>query len=134
VQVDFAFICDAAVAEGKLYALGIGIDVIYAKQVPATHPSFTLVAQVRASIAELGTKDMTVRLIDEDGADVSPPVQAQMSIGQPAAGMLESTGRILVGFNGVTFPKYGAYSIHLVIQGNEMARLGLRVAPAPGAA
>ena len=131
MQVDFAFLCDAAVAEGKLYALGIGIDVIYARQVPATHPSFSLVAQVRASVAEQGTKDMTVRLIDEDGADVAPPVQAQITVGQPAAGMLESTARIIVGFNGVRFQKYGAYSLHLVIQGNEMARLGLRVAPSP---
>ncbi len=131
MQVDFAFLSDAAVADAKLHALGIGIDVIYAKQTPATHPSFMFVAQVRASIAEMGTKDLSVRLIDEDGQDVVPPVETQLAIGQPAAGMLESTGRIIVGFNNVTFQRYGGYSLHLVIQGNEMARLSLRVVPAP---
>ncbi|HXH21521.1 MAG TPA: hypothetical protein VNN10_05795 [Dehalococcoidia bacterium] len=132
MQIDFAFLADAAVAEGKLHALGIGIDVIHARQVPATHPSFALVAQVRASVTEQGTKELVVRLIDEDGGDVAPPVQAQFSIGQPAAGMLESTARIIVGFNNVTFQRYGSYSLHLLVQGHEMARLGLRVIPPPG--
>lgn len=132
MQIDFAFLCDTAVADSKLHALGVGIDVIYARQVPATHPSFMLVAQVRASVAELGEKAMSVRLIDDDGHDVVPAVEMKLTIGQPAAGLRESTGRVLVGFNSVTFQNYGSYSLHLVIQGNEMARLGLRVAPTPG--
>lgn len=134
MQVDFAFLCDSAVADGKLHALGIGIDVIYARQVPAAHPYFMLVAQVRVSMAELGTKDLSVRLIDDDGRDVVTAVQTQLAINQPAPGNLEANGRMLIAFNNVTFPRYGSYSMHLVMQGNEVARLPLRVVPSPQAA
>ena len=132
MRVDFAFLCDHAEVSGKINALGIGFDTIYARKVPARHPYFFLVAQFRASIAETGEKQLIVRLIDEDGKDLTPEVRTVMSIGKPRQGRLESLGRISVGFNNVAFPRYTNCSIHAVIDGHEMIRIPLSIEPPEG--
>ena len=43
MRLDFAFLCDYADASGKVHALGIGVDNIYAPQVPARHQQFTTI-------------------------------------------------------------------------------------------
>ncbi len=127
MKVDFAFLCDHAEIAGKINALGIGFDTIYAREVPARHPYFFLVAQFRASIAEMGEKELTVRLIDEDGKDLTPEIRTTLSIGQPSAGRLETLGRISIGFNNVEFPRYANCSVHAVIDGHEMIRIPLSI-------
>ena len=131
MDIDFAFICDYAEATAKISALGIGFDTIFAQKVPAVHPHFHLVAQIRASIAEVGDKDLVVRLIDADGNDVIPEVKGTINVAQPKEGMTESIGRLSMGFNNVKFPKYSEYSLHVVIQGREMVRIPLRVVQPP---
>ena len=132
MKVDFAFLCDHAEISGKINALGIGFDTIYAREVPARHPYFYLVAQIRASIAEAGDKELTVRLIDEDGKDLTPEIRTAMSIGSPRQGKLESLGRISIGFNNVKFPRYANCSVHAVIDGHEMIRIPLSIEPPDG--
>ena len=75
---------------------------------------------------------MIVRLIDEDGKDLTPEVRTVMSIGKPRQGRLESLGRISVGFNNVAFPRYTNCSIHAVIDGHEMIRIPLSIEPPEG--
>ena len=129
--IDFAFVCDYADSGNKLSALGIGFDTIYAQEVPCRHPSFHLVAQLRASVAEAGRKDVNIRLIDADGKDVIPPISAGMEVPQPPPGALEAVGRLVVGFGGIKFTAYGQYALHVVVQGNEMVRIPIRVAQPP---
>lgn len=133
MDIDFAFICDYADATGKMNALGIGFDVIYASKVPVKHPSFYLVAQLRASIAEAGTKDIEFHLIDADGTDVIPPLRHKFEIPAPK-GTTETIGRLAMAFRNVEFPRHGLYSLHLAVQGREMVRIPLRIAPPPSAA
>ena len=128
MDVDFAFICDYAEAGVKISALGIGFDTIYAQKVPATHPHFYLVAQIRASVAEVGNKDVAIRLIDADGGDVIPGMSGTIHIPEPRHGATETLGRLIMGFNNVKFSKYSQYSVHVVIQGREMIRIPLTVA------
>lgn len=128
--IDFAFICDYAEATGKINALGIGFDTIYAPKVPCKHPSFFLVIQLRANVVEAGEKTLEVRLIDEDGKDTIPTVGGKFSIPKPTGGT-ESIGRIAMQFHNVEFPQYGSYSLHAVIEGLEMVRVPLRVSPPP---
>ncbi len=130
MNIDFAFICDYAEATGKINALGIGFDTIYAPKVPCKHPSFFLVIQLRANVVEAGEKTLEVRLIDEDGKDTIPTVGGKFSIPKPIGGT-ESTGRIAMQFHNVEFPQYGSYSLHAVIEGHEMVRVSLRVSPPP---
>lgn len=131
VLVDFAFICDYAEAGNKLGALGIGFDTIYAAEVPCVHPNFHLVLQLRASIAEVGRKDVQISLVDADGRDVVDPLSGNLEVAQAPPGTLDTTARLVVGFAGVQFPAYGQYALHVVIQGNEMVRIPMRVAQPP---
>lgn len=128
MDVDFAFICDYAEPGNKLSALGIGFDTIFAPQVPCLHPNFHLVAQVRASVAEAGDKAIVIQLVDADGKDVVPPLNGTLNVPPPPPGAIESTGRLVVGFAGVKFPKYSQYTLHVAVQGREMIRIPLRVA------
>jgi len=130
MNTDFAFICDYADVTRKINALGIGFDTIYAPKVPAKHPSFFLVLQLRANVVEAGEKNFEFHLIDEDGKDIIPVVRGKFSIPKPTAGA-ESKGRIAMQFHNVEFPRYGLYSLHAVIEGQEMVRVPLKVSPPP---
>lgn len=131
MNVDFAFVCDYAEPGNKVSALGIGFDTIFASQVPCALAMFHLVLQLRVSIAEVGHKDVEVRLIDADGKDVVSPVTTSLDIPEAAPGALDNTGKLVVGFAGVAFPSYGHYALHVVVQGHEMARIPIRVAQPP---
>jgi hypothetical protein len=130
MQVDFAFICDYAEATNKINALGIGFDTIMAVRIPVRHPNFFLVIQLRANVVEAGEKNFEVHLIDDDGKQIIPPVKGKLNIPRPPAGT-ESTGRIAMRFDGVEFPKYGTYSIHVLVEGHEMSRIPLKVTQPP---
>lgn len=127
---DFAFICDYAETAGKINALGIGFDTIYAAKVPTKHPSFFLVIQLRANVVESGEKNLEVHLIDEDGNDVISVLRAKFNVPRPSAGT-ESVGRIALQLRNVEFPGYGSYSIHALIEGLEVVRVPLKVSPPP---
>ena len=130
MQVDFAFICDYAEATNKVNALGIGFDTIMAQKVPARHPTFFLVIQMRATVVEAGEKNFEVHIIDEDGNEILPALKGKLNIPRPPGGV-ENTGRVAIRFDNVEFPKFGAYSIHVLVEGHEMVRIPLRVAHAP---
>ena len=130
MKVDFAFICDYAEIAGKINALGIGFDRIYAPQVPCKQHHFSLVIQLRATVVEAGQKSMEIHLIDEDGHDVIPAVKGQFVIPK-GEGTIESLGRVLMEFGNVEFKRYGSYSLRAVIEGIEMVEVPFRVSPPP---
>ena len=130
MQADFAFLCDHADVSGpKLHAHGIGIDTAYIPEMPGVMAGFWFCAAVSASAAELGQKQLQIRLMGPDGQDVIPPQGGPFAIPpSPVAGH-PSVARIAVQFANVTFPAYGEYGVHLVIDGHELKSLGLRIAP-----
>jgi hypothetical protein len=130
VLVDFAFICDYAEVTAKINALGIGFDTIYAANIPARHPSFFLVFQLRANVVESGEKNFKVSLIDEDGKNVIPDISGKITISKPREGT-EGVARFALQFGMVQFPKYGSYSVHAVIDGHQMIDIPLKVSPPP---
>ena len=130
MNIDFAFICDFAEASGKLNALGIGFDTIYAQKMPVRHSHFSLVLQLRASILETGQKQIQVNLIDEDGKDIIPPVNGQFNIPMGDGGM-PSIGRFVMEFGNVEFKAYGSYAVRVTIEGMEMASIAFRVTAPP---
>jgi hypothetical protein len=130
MNIDFAFICDFAEATGKLNALGIGFDTIYAPQMPARHPHFSLVLQLRTSTVEAGHKRIQVNVIDDDGKDVIPPVQTQVNIPRSEGGT-HSMGRFVVEFGNLEFKQYGAYSVRVTVEGVEVASIPFRVVEPP---
>ena len=76
MDVDYAFLCDSAQESGgKVHALGIGIDGIFAPVLPATH-SVVLVAQFRYWAAEAGSRIATAtqHLHGGMGVDLDYPI------------------------------------------------------------
>ena len=130
MDVDFAFLCDSAQESGgKVHALGIGIDGIFAPSVPATH-SVVLVAQFRYWASEAGTRAMAVRLIDADGHSLSA-AEGQIAFGDPGDSPT-GVARVLLTLAALPFERYGDYAIHIAIADGEPVRLPLRVmAPRP---
>ena len=130
MEIDFAFICDYAEVGGKINALGIGFDTIFVKDLLTPHPHMHLVAQLRASITEAGRKKLTVEIIDADGHSIIPNIEGDVEIRSPEVGV-EAVGRLGIGFNNIKFERYGQHSLHLLIDGNEMRRIGFRVVAPP---
>lgn len=130
MECQFAFIADSAQQDRKLHALGIGWDTLYAPSLPSVHPMMSFVAKLEGSIAENGEKDMVLRLIDADGVDVVPPLsnKIRLDVKPPR---LTGTINIALGFSGITFSKYGGYAFHLIVQGNEKARVAFNIAMPP---
>jgi len=130
MKPDFYFICDYAELATKINALGIGFDTIYTPQVPCKHPSFFFVMQVRANVVEAGEKNLEVHLIDEDGKDIIPTLRGKFVVPKPTAGV-ESIGRVALALHNVTFPRYGSYSLHAVVDGHQMCDVRLKVSSPP---
>ncbi len=130
MDVDFAFLCDYAEVGPKINALGIGFDTIFAPHVPARHPLLYVVVQLRSTVGEAGDKALEVNIIDEDGAEVIPPIKSTVSVPRPSAG-ITSLSRLALAFQNVQFPRYGSYSIHVAIDGREMNSLSLTVSQPP---
>ncbi len=134
MECKFAFLCDfAEESGGKLHAIGIGWDTIYARIPPggvSIHSMMTFVASIRGTIAESGTKEVMLRLIDADGEDVLPPQQQNIPFAVKAP-QLSGNMNFVVQLGGVPFKKYGAYALHLLVQGNEMGPVVFNVSPLP---
>jgi hypothetical protein len=130
MKVDFAFICDYADARGKINALGIGFDTIYAPKVPVKHPIFSFVLQLRTSAEDFGAKKIEVHLTDDDGKDIISAINRTIQLRRPATGA-ESIARLALQFGNVQFPRHGHYSIRAVLDGHEIASVPLNVSLPP---
>ena len=130
MEIEFAFLCDYAQQESKLNAIGIGWDTIMAPELPVRHTIMTFVARLRGSMAEVGVKDVAIRIIDADGQDVIPPVQQQMQFNVQAPALFGFLN-VVIQLGGLEFRGYGAYAIHLLLSGNELARVAFQVIQPP---
>ena len=135
MKVDFAFICDYADAMGKINALGIGFDTIFASKIPFKHPIFCFVMQLRASSSEAGARKLEVHLMGWNGRDIIPVIGKDIRITRPITGA-ESVAKVALHFRNVEFPHYGSFSVSAVLDGNEIASIPLNVnippKPLPG--
>ncbi len=134
METSFAFLCDAASqAGGKISALGLGWDTLYAASVPHTQQSFNVVANFRFHSAEAGDKNVRIRLMDADGGDVIPPLGGGLPVRPPESGTTQGVNFVMA-LNGLVFKTYGDYSLHILLDGDEKVRLPFRVAPPPAKA
>jgi hypothetical protein len=127
VNTELAFLCDSATDDrGKLHALGIGIDSVQGDSLPLTHPRFIIVCVVNYSSVESGEKRMGISLLDPDAQDSITPIEQAITFSS-RQGVVDAKARIIVEVNSVTFNSAGPHAFHVVIDGNEMARLPLNV-------
>ncbi|RLT35667.1 MAG: hypothetical protein DWI59_02700 [Chloroflexi bacterium] len=134
METNFAFLCDAASqgSDGKFNALGIGVSQIRATQVPAQHARLVMVAEVGYTLAEAGTKTLLLRVIDDDGADLMPPVTGEIAFNEHQdAETLSPVAHLVLEMNALTFPRFGRYSVDLQLDGVSIASMPLELRPAP---
>ena len=124
MECDFAFLCDFAEQDRKLHAVGIGWETIQATNLPHRQPNMGIVARLRGSVAESGTKDVSVRLIDADGEDVINAIHQQLKF-EPRG--LEGHVNLVVQLTNVQFKSYGAYAVYVTVGGEQKARLSFNV-------
>lgn len=131
MKVKYAFLADAAQESGgKLSALGIGIDRVNPPQLPFLVP-LTIVAVLEYSATEVGTKRLTVRLIDADGNDVREEIPTiEMTLQKPASGS-RGLMNIIVNYQ-TQFKAAGDYTFHLTLDGTDIAVLPIAISEPAG--
>lgn len=130
MECDFIFLCDYAERDRKLHAVGIGWDTINAATLPHKHPVMCLVARLSGSIAENGTKDIALHLLDADGADVITPL-AQKVLFEVKQPRLAGNLLIVMQLGNVEFQSYGTYALHLLLQGNQIGSVSFNIVEPP---
>ena len=124
MECEFAFLCDFAEQDRKLHAVGIGWETIQASSLPHRQPNMGIVARLRGSVAETGTKDVSIRLIDADGKDVIPAIHQELTF-EPRG--MEGHVNLVVQLTNVQFTLVGAYAVYVTVGGEQKARLAFNV-------
>lgn len=117
MEMRFLLAADAAniSKEGKLNITG-EFNTIYGAEVPISWPSMVIVARIEAHVGEGPDHAAQFRLADEDGVKIfeSPPIPVKViSSGRG----IPARGNIMMHLVGLTFPRHGDYTMHLLIDG-----------------
>ncbi len=128
MQLDFAFLCDAATEHsGKLNALGIGIDRLFAPNVPVVHNRIMLVARMTFGPDDVGEHPFSIRVSDADGQSVGRTVEGNIGL-RLADGTMTAKANLLVDLLALEFKAYGPHEAIVTIDGREVVNLALDVA------
>jgi hypothetical protein len=118
--------------EGKLNILGV-FEVMWAAEVPVTHPMMWFVAKVRLTPADAGPHKLILRLIDEDGNMIAAPLTADLTIPQIDPSKGAAIMPIVLQVGNATFRSFGTYTFELRVDEAMLAEaeLEVRKIPAP---
>ena len=83
-------------------------------------------AQITFEAEEAGQKPLLIRVIDADGGNVIPPAEGSITLAAPE-GSLSPVAHIVLELNMLTFPKFGMYSVEVMVGGESVASLPLEV-------
>jgi hypothetical protein len=125
MEVDFATLADGVAQrpDGKVDIFGAGIDNINALQVPAQHPSITLVMRFLVTRHEAeNPHQLQVILMGADGNELARStgevvIPAEQAENLPAGRSLGVN--LVLQFAGLVFPTFGAYQFSILWDGNE---------------
>lgn len=131
MKLQFAFLADFALAhpDGKIYVLGGGFDTIYASDLPVRHPHLALVLNLQFAATETGrTYAIEIRPHDSTGA---PFLQVTTIQASPQRNLQAPTAPVtfqsVLNFQGVQLRAIGEHSFSIVVDGQELAVVPLRV-------
>ena len=131
IRVECFLLCDAAQeVGGKLFILGGGWDGLVASSFPWTHPHFAIAMRLAVPWVEANRpRQFRIHLRDEDGNEVlRDPMEGGFNVGRPPNVEPGDDLPVLlaISVSGVTYPRPGDYTYHLLIDGEERARARVR--------
>lgn len=130
MNIEAFLLCDAATEQqGKLNVLG-AFDSIWAKQTPVKHIACSVATRIRFEEIEAGSHSVRIRIIDQDGINIGPQHESNISI-NVGAGSDTSLVNLVLNIQGLEFRSYGKYRIDLAINGEIKTSLPLWVREVP---
>ena len=130
-RVECFMLADAAQnADGKLYVLGGGWDVINTAQFPLQLPQVSLVVKLVIPWNEANRQhEFRVDLDDEDGGAVLPqPLLGSFTVSRPPTAVAGDDLNTLIAMTiaPLALPRPGRYVFRLSLGGDELARTSFR--------
>ncbi len=132
MRLAYAFIANAAEFtpnDGRLWVLGGDFDTITTVEIPATHPSMTLVVKILAQPTECQREHrLRIELIDSDGVQVHPEITGLFTplVRQEYPHRPVGVGMALT-FLQLRLPQYGDYAFHILVDDLELGTLPLYI-------
>lgn len=128
MQLDYAFLCDAAAESGgKIHALGIGFERITLRKLPAVHPRAVAVVRFTFNRDDLGEHRFRVRISDADGRDVTKPVEGKLTL-TLAPDTDRGRANMVVDLVQMDIRTAGPHEVLIDLAGRELATLPFEVA------
>lgn len=127
-----SFLADSVeLVQGKIYALGIGWDTIYAAQLPVTQPRIGLGILVDVPYTETNKDhEIRIKLVDEDGNVVNNlDLRSEFKLGRPALLRAGDSQLLPIAFNfdGLSFSNQGTFMWEISINGSVNSICSMRV-------
>jgi hypothetical protein len=127
-ELDYAVLCDYVRTEGGLaHVIAAGVDTIFAPEVPAGQ-NLGFLMRIAFARTECGRPHrVEVIFQDEDGerlTEISGLLSPEWQDGLPAGWRVGA----MMGLNiGVPLPRFGLYSFEVLLNGNQVKTIPLRV-------
>ena len=128
MDLQVATLCDfAAEYQGKMVISGT-FDALAAKATPIVHPQCSLAMRFCFTPEDDGDHELQISIIDEDGKAINEkmPIKGGMPVKMPE-NVAFMTRHLIVGFQGLTFPNPGLYSVDITVDDELIQRLPLRI-------
>ncbi|MDB4659429.1 hypothetical protein OAE43_01715, partial [Akkermansiaceae bacterium] len=118
MDLQIATLCDfAAEYQGKMVITGT-FDALAAKATPIVHPQCSLAMRFCFEQEDVGDHDLNISIIDGDGKPINDkmPIKGAMPVQMPD-NLSFLTRHLIVGFQGLSFPAAGVYSVDISVDG-----------------
>ena len=128
MDLQIATLCDfAAEYQGKMVITGT-FDALGASQEPIVHPQCALAMRFCFTPEDNGKHELGISIIDEDGQplDEKMPIKGEMPVQVPDK-LSFVTKHLVINFQGLRFKKAGVYSVDILVDGELIQRLPLRI-------
>ncbi len=126
MEIQVATLCDSAMDyNGKLCVLG-AFDTICSRTKPVVHPHCSLALRICFMPGDEGDHELVIKFIDADGKPIVRPIESKVHVNLPQDGYFASRN-IVLGLQRLAFKEVGLYSIDVLVDGEILTRIPLRV-------
>jgi hypothetical protein len=129
MDIQIATLCDFAADYNGKFVIAGTFDALAARALPVVHPHCALALRLCFTAEDEGRHKLSITVINEDGAPLDPanmPIEPEFEVRVPD-NVPFLTRNVVLGLQGLRFPKEGIYSIDIGCDGELIQRLPLRV-------